>query len=98
MPETLVQIGLWLAVFALLGAAFWAIAKESSARTRRTVEQFERDVEQSRGSLLQAAAGGLQKVLSDEKRAAIEYKQDERSGTTRTGSRGDDEDRTAPKD
>lgn len=98
MNEKLMEIVLWLAVFGLLGAGVWAMIREVGSRSKRTVEEFERDVEQNRGSLIQAAAVGLQKVLSDERRAAIEYKQDEERGTTRTGSKGDERDRTVSKD
>jgi hypothetical protein len=48
---------------------------------------------------IQAGALGLEGVLVDEKRAAaIAFKKDEEQGMTKTGTKGDDRDRTTVSD
>lgn len=88
----------WSVIFIAIVLAFWVIVRDNGRRRRRTVEEWERDFPAGRGKLtqfIQAGALGLEAILIDEKRQAIEYKQDEAQGMTRTGSKGDDADRTA---
>jgi hypothetical protein len=44
---------------------------------------------------MRAGALGLESILVDQKREAIQYQKDEEQGMTKTGSKGDDADRTA---
>ena len=98
MSEAMIQAIKWLAVFLAIVLSLWAIVRENDRRSRRTVQQWEQDFAAGQGKLtqfIQAGALGLEGILIDEKRSAIEYKQDEQQGQTKTGSKGDDEDRTA---
>jgi hypothetical protein len=93
MTEALI----WLAVFVGIGLAFWALVRENDRRRWQTAAEWERDFPAGRGKLtqfMQAGALGLEAILIDEKRQAIEYKQDEEQGMTKTGTKGDDRDRT----
>ena len=88
---------MWLVVFAGIALAFWALVRDSDRRRRRTVADWERDFPAGQGKLtqfIQAGALGLEAILIDEKREAIAYKKDEEQGMTKTGTKGDDRDRT----
>jgi hypothetical protein len=88
----------WIVVLLVIVIAFWSIVRENDRRRRRSVEEWENSFPAGRGKLtqfIQAGALGLESILMDEKRNAIEYKQDEKQGQTRTGSKGDDADRSA---
>jgi len=92
------QALVWLAVVLAIGFAFWALVRDNDRRRRRTVEEWENDLATGQGRINQfvrAGALGLDAMLIDGKRQAIEYKQDEEKGTTKTGSKSDDADRTA---
>lgn len=95
MSEKWMEALAWVGAFALILGMFWLLVRDNARSRRRSVEEFERDVEANRGSLMRAGALGLEKVLSDQRRAAIEYRIDQEQGTTKTGGKGDDEDRTA---
>jgi hypothetical protein len=86
----------WIVVLLIIGLVFWALFRENSRMKRRTVEEYERDVAQARQSLMQAGMLELDKFAGNEreKRAAVEYLKDEKEGMTRTGSKGDDANRT----
>ena len=86
----------WLIPLALIGLMMWALIHENTARGRRSVEEFERDVASTRNSLMRAGMLELDKFAGDErnKRAAVEYLKDEKQGMTRTGGKADDADRT----
>ena len=91
------QLLIWLAVLAAIAGAFFALIKENERQRSRTTEEFERDLAETKGmmpSLTRAGALEMEKLISGSKRAAIELRQDERGGRTRTGSKGDDEGRT----
>ena len=93
----MIQLIIWLAVFLAIGGAFLAVAKENSRLRSRTTEEFERDLAESKGLMRSMTAAGaleMEKLISPSKRAAIELRQDERGGRTRTGSKGDDDGRT----
>jgi hypothetical protein len=84
----------------LIGAMFWAIIHENSRKRKRTVQEYEKEMAESKDSLTRAGLLELDKFMGDSKskRAAIEYRLDEEQGRTRTGSRGDDADRTEVKE
>jgi len=86
----------WIVVLLLISLGFWALFRENSRMKRRTVEEYERDVAEARQSLMQAGMLELDKFAGNEreKRAAVEYLKDEKEGMTRTGSKGDDANRT----
>ena len=75
---------------------FWALARESGQKKRRTVQEYERDLANHRDSLMRAGMLELDKFVGNvnEKRAAVEFLKDEQQGMTKTGSKGDDKDRT----
>jgi hypothetical protein len=75
-----------LIVFAFL---FWSLVRENDRKRSRSAEEFERDLAESRGSMLSAGALGIEKMLSSGKQASIEYVQDEKNGMTKSGERGD---------
>lgn len=92
------EIFTWIAVFLAIALTIWAIVRENDRRGRRTVEEWERDYAAGQGKasqFMRAGAMGLEAIFVAEKRAAIEFKQDELKGMTKTGTKGDDEDRTA---
>jgi hypothetical protein len=91
----------WLIPMALIVLLFWSLVRENDRRKHRTVGEWERDFAAGQGKatqFLKAGALGLEAILIDEKRHAIEFKQDEQQGMTRTGGKDDDVDRTAEKD
>jgi hypothetical protein len=88
----------WLIALLFIGLMVWALVREHDRMRGRTTEEFERDVARGQGlanNLMRAGGLGLEKVLTDEKRGAIEYVLDEERGMTKTGSKGDDKDRTS---
>lgn len=92
------QVLTWLIVVLAIVLVFWALVRDNDRRRSRTVEQWERDFAAGDGKMTQfmrAGALGLEAILIDEKRHAIEYKQDEQQGMTKTGGKDDDADRTA---
>ena len=86
----------WLIALLVVALMFWAIMRENSRIKRRSVEEYERDLARAHKSLLRAGMLELDKFAGNEreKRAAVEYLRDEKGGMTRTGSKGDDADRT----
>ena len=95
------QLITWLVVLAVIGLAFFALVRENDRKRRRTADEWERDFAAGQGTttqLIKAGALGLEGILIEEKRDAIEYRQDEQQGMTRTGNKGDDRDRTAAGD
>ena len=88
----------WLAVFVAIALVFWTLVRENDRRQQRTVAEWERDHAAGQGKatqFLRAGALGLEAILIDEKRQAVQYQKDEEQGMTKTGSKGDDADRTA---
>jgi hypothetical protein len=88
----------WLGVFLAIALIAWVLVKENDRRRERTVEDWERENAAGQGKMtqfIQAGALGLEGVLISEKREAKQYQKDEEQGMTRTGSKGDDADRTA---
>jgi len=95
------QILYWLVPLALIALMVWSLVRESDRRKRRTVGEWERDFAAGQGKTTQfirAGALGLEAILVDEKRQAIEFLQDEQQGMTKTGGKDDDVDRTAEKE
>jgi hypothetical protein len=93
MTEALV----WLAVLALTALGFWALMRDRRRLKNRTPAEYERDLAEARNSMLRAGMLELDKFLVNEKakRAAVEMMKDEEQGMTKTGSKGDDRERTA---
>ncbi|MFY9607804.1 MAG: hypothetical protein WAU45_04220 [Blastocatellia bacterium] len=87
----------WLIPLALIVLMMWALIHENSARRRRTVQEFERDVANAKQSLMRAGMLELDKFVGESrsKQAAVEYLKDEEQGMTKTGGNDDDADRTA---
>jgi len=95
------QVLYWLVPLALIGLVFWALIRENDRRKQRTVEEWERDHAAGQGKtsqFIRAGALGLESILVDEKRQAVEFMQDEQQGMTKTGGKDDDTDRTATKE
>jgi hypothetical protein len=95
------EILIWVAVFLAIALTLRAIIRESERRRRRSVEEWEREFAAGRGltsQFIRAGALGLESILMDERREAIEYKKDEEQGMTKTGTKGDDENRTVAAD
>src|SRR5690348_6254336 len=88
----------WLVPIAIIVGTILAFSAEKDRKRKRTEAEYQKDLENARGSLIGAGMGGLQKILaSNEKIAAIESLKDEEQGVTRTGTKGDDKDRTQSK-
>ena len=87
----------WLVVLAVIALMFWAIARDRQRLKNRTAAEYERDLAESRNSMLRAGMLELDKFLVNEKekRAAVEMLKDAEQGMTKTGGKGDDLDRTA---
>jgi hypothetical protein len=88
----------WFAVLLAIALVIWVLVRENDQRRQRTVEEWERDHAAGQGMLNQfvrAGALGLEGILISEKQEAIQYQKDEEQGMTKTGSKGDDADRTA---
>ena len=86
----------WLVALGLFGLMIWLLMKEDTKRRKRTAQEFENDLVETRQSLLRAGMLELDKFVGDTKgkRAAVEYLKDEEEGMHETGSTGDDEERT----
>ena len=88
----------WVVVFVGIALVIWTLVKENDRRQQRTVEEWEREHAAGQGlmnSFIRAGALGLEGILVSEKKEAIQYQKDEEQGMTKTGSKGDDADRTA---
>jgi hypothetical protein len=87
----------WLVVLLFIAGLFWSLARESNRQRNRTAAEYERDLANSRASMLRAGMLELDKFVGNEreKRAAVEYIKDEQQGMTKTGGKDDELDRTA---
>ena len=87
----------WLIALGLFGLMIWALMKEDTKRRQRSAQEFENDLVEARQSLLRSGMLELDKFVGDTKgkRAAVEYLKDEEEGMHKTGSKGDDPDRTS---
>ena len=88
----------WVAVLVAIALVFWTLVRENDRRRERTIEEWERENAAGQGKMtqfIQAGALGLEGILMSEKRQAVQYQKDEEQGMTKTGSKGDDSDRTA---
>jgi hypothetical protein len=95
------QVLTWLIVLLAIPLMIWLLVSENDRRKRRTVAEWEREHAAGQGKMtqfIQAGALGLEGILVDEKRAAIAFKKDEEQGMTKTGTKGDDRDRTTVAD
>lgn len=88
----------WVAVLVAIALVFWTLVRENDRRRERTIQEWERENAAGQGKMtqfVQAGALGLEAILMSEKRQAVQYQKDEEQGMTKTGSKGDDADRTA---
>lgn len=95
------QAIMWLVVLLAIALILWMLIRESDRRKQRTVEEWERDFAAGQGKMtqfVQAGALGLEGIFVSEKREAKQYQKDEEQGMTKTGTKGDDTDRTAVKE
>jgi hypothetical protein len=86
----------WLIALAVVGVMIWALARENTRLRQRSSEEYERDIYAARDSMLRAGLLELDKFVGEAKakRAAVEFLKDDEQGQTRTGSKGDDAERT----
>ncbi|HVG20685.1 MAG TPA: hypothetical protein VNI02_16670 [Blastocatellia bacterium] len=93
----MVEALVWLVVLLMIAGMFWSLVRESNRKSNRTVEEYERELAESRSSMLRAGMLELDMFVGNEreKRAAVEYIKDEQQGLTKTGGKADDVDRTA---
>lgn len=95
------QAIIWLVVLLVIALIVWTLVRENDRRRERTTEEWERDYAAGQGKMtqfIQAGALGLEGILISEKREAKQYQKDEEQGMTKTGTKGDDADRTAVKE
>src|SRR5262245_2154322 len=88
----------WLAVFGAIALVLWTLVRENERRKQRSVEEWESEHAAGQGLMnqfIRAGALGLEGILISEKKEAVQYQKDEEQGMTKTGSKGDDADRTA---
>ncbi len=91
----------WVVVLLAIALIVWTLVRENDRRKQRTIEEWERDYAAGQGKMtqfIQAGALGLEGILISEKREAKQYQKDEEQGMTKTGTKGDDADRTAIKE
>ena len=86
----------WLIAIVIIALLIWSISRENDRRRRRSSQEYERDVAESRSSMLRAGMLELDKFAGNTsaKRAAVEYLKDEEQGQTKSGGKEDDKDRT----
>jgi hypothetical protein len=87
----------YLIVLALFALMMWSLTREKKQQKNRTAQEYEQDLVNHRNSMMRAGMLELDKFVGNvnEKRAAVEFLKDEEQGMTKTGSKGDDKDRTA---
>jgi hypothetical protein len=91
----------WVVVLGAIVLVIWTLVRENDRRQKRSVEEWEREHAAGQGMLTQfirSGAMGLEGILVSEKREAVQYQKDEEQGMTKTGTKGDDADRTATKE
>jgi hypothetical protein len=86
----------WLVVLALFGLMIWALARENQRQRSRSAQEYEEDIVNARESMMRAGLVELDKFVGEAKgkQAAVEYLKDQEQGQTKTGSKGDDAERT----
>src|SRR5262245_22510118 len=86
----------WLVALSLFALMIWALVKENTRQRNRTAAEYERDIVNARESMMRAGMLELDKFVGEAngKRAAVEFLKDEEEGQTKTGSKGDDAERT----
>jgi ABC-type nickel/cobalt efflux system permease component RcnA len=87
----------WLVVLLIIACGFWSLVRENNRQRNRSAQEYERDLADTRNSLLRAGMIELNMFAGNEreKRAAVEYIKDVEKGITKTGGKDDDVDRTA---
>jgi hypothetical protein len=86
----------WIIVLALFGLMIWALTRENQRQRNRSAQEYEEDIVDARESMMRAGMLELDKFVGEAKgkQAAVEYLKDQEQGQTKTGSKGDDADRT----
>jgi hypothetical protein len=86
----------WIVVLALFGLMIWALARENQRQRSRSAQEYEEDIVDARESMMRAGMLELDKFVGEAKgkQAAVEFLKDQEQGQTKTGSKGDDADRT----
>ncbi|HKY05992.1 MAG TPA: hypothetical protein VJQ56_13945 [Blastocatellia bacterium] len=86
----------WLVVLIVIALMFWSLMRENSRMKGRTSQEYERDLARTHKSMMRAGMMELDRLVGNErdKRAAVEYIQDEQGRMTRTGGKSDDAERT----
>jgi hypothetical protein len=86
----------YLIVLGLFALMMWSLTRDKKQQKSRTAQEYERDLVNHRNSMMRAGMLELDKFVGNvnEKRAAVEFLKDEEQGVTKTGSKGDDKDRT----
>jgi len=86
----------WLIAIVIIVLLLWTVSRENDRKRRRSSQEYERDVAESRSSMLRAGMLELDKFAGNttNKRAAVEYLRDEEQGQTKTGGKDDDKERT----
>jgi hypothetical protein len=89
----------WLVALSFIGLMIWAIARDNRYKRNRTREQYERDLAETRESMMRAGMLEMDKFFGNvsSKRVAVEYLKDEEQGMTRTGGNSDNERTTVEK-
>jgi hypothetical protein len=87
---------IWLAALVLIGISLWAVAGEFTRKQKRTVEEYEADVEANKSdvgnALMRAGLLDLEKRLNQKIEKSAAYLEDENSGRTRVRRSEDGED------
>jgi hypothetical protein len=85
----------WIVVLAVIGLVFWFMVRENERVRNRSVQEYERDVANTKETLMKAGMLELDKFVGNtsEKRAAVEFIKDEEQGMTKTGGKSDDKDK-----
>jgi len=93
----MVELSYWLIAIGLIGLMIWALVRENDRLKRRSSEEYEEDVANSKASMMRAGLLELDRFLGStkQKTAAVEYLKDEEQGQTRTGGKDDDKERTS---
>jgi hypothetical protein len=89
----MIELSYWLIAFGLIALMFWALFRENARLKRRTPEEYEADLANSKASLLRSGLVELDRFLGEtkQKTAAVEYLKDEEQGQTKTGGKDDDQ-------
>lgn len=88
----MVELSYWLIALGVIALMFWALAREKTRLRRRSAEEYEADLANSKASLMRAGLVEMDRFLGEtkQKTAAVEYLKDEEQGQTKAGGKGDE--------